>query len=55
LVKDGSDWKPVTQGTTLGPDKEVIFPKAVTGSAFRINISKSTGPPATIREVKFYE
>ena len=49
--RDGSGWKTVYKGTTIGESYKKTF-KPLTSSAFRLNITDATDGP-TIWEIKF--
>ena len=42
-IKQGDTWKQVAHGTTIGPDKEIIFPP-VKARVVRLNVSKAVRP-----------
>ena len=51
--RDGTDWKTIFTGTTLGPNFEKTFPP-VTAREFRLNILDATDGP-TISEIRLVE
>ncbi len=42
-IKQGDTWKQVAHGTTIGPDKEIIFPP-VKARVVRLNVTKAVRP-----------
>ena len=42
-IKQGDTWKEVARGTTIGADKEIVFPP-VKARVVRLNVSKAVRP-----------